>query len=112
MAFRVDGHDVLRPASVAALPSGAAYGFAAFPLMPYSGPIFGAGFRFRGEWHALARNVAAEPTATHGEAWIRPWRVEALDERSIALTLDHARRPAYSPSRGVASWDSPWRLGG
>jgi aldose 1-epimerase len=97
VAFRVDGRDVLRPASVAALRSGAAYGFAAFPLMPYSGPIFGGGFRFRGEWHPLARNVAAEPTATHGEAWIRPWRIEAFDERSLALTLDHAPTPGSFP---------------
>ena len=35
--------------------------------MPYSGPIFGGGFRFRSEWHALARNVPAEPTTTQGE---------------------------------------------
>ena len=43
-AFRVDGRDVLRPASPEALASTAPYGFSAFPLMPYSGPIFGDGF--------------------------------------------------------------------
>jgi aldose 1-epimerase len=90
IAFRVDGRDVLRPAFETVLRAAAAYGFAAFPLMPYSGPIFGSGFRFRGEWHPLARNVAAEPTATHGEAWIRPWRVETADDRSIALAMEHA----------------------
>lgn len=97
VAFRVDGHDVLRPASAETLASATPYGFAAFPLMPYSGPIFGAGFRFGGAWHALARNVPAEATATHGEGWIRPWRVEALAERSIALTLDHAAAPGVFP---------------
>lgn len=97
VAFRVDGRDVLRPASAAALASTAAYGFAAFPLMPYSGPIFGGGFRLRGEWHPLARNVAAEPTATHGEAWIKPWRVEAACDRSLALSLDHAPAPGSFP---------------
>jgi len=33
------------------------YGFAGFPLMPYSGPMFGPGFSFGGEDHVLARNV-------------------------------------------------------
>src|SRR5262245_13729436 len=74
-AFRSRGRDVLRPASSEALSSASSYGFAGFPLMPYSGPIFGGGFRFGSEWHALARTVPEEPTATHGEAWIRPWTI-------------------------------------
>lgn len=89
-AFRVDGRDVLRPASPEALASTAPYGFSAFPLMPYSGPIFGDGFRFRGEWHPLARNVPAEPSATHGEGWIRPWRVELLSANAVTLAMDYA----------------------
>ncbi len=97
VAFRVGGRDVLRPASAEALKSTAPYGYAGFPLMPYSGPIFGDGFRFRGEWHALARNLPAEPTATHGEGWIRPWRIEAQSERSVALALDYAPSPGAFP---------------
>ena len=90
VSFRVDGRDVLRPASAEALSSGMPYGFAAFPLMPYSGPIFGDGFRFAGEWHPLARNVHMEPSATHGEAWIKPWRTKDRTENSIALTVDYS----------------------
>lgn len=97
VAFRVGGRDVLCPALPEALNSGVPYGFAAFPLMPYSGPIFGDGFSFRGEWHPLARNLPAEPTATHGEAWIRPWRIESLSESSVALALDYASTPGAFP---------------
>ena len=89
-----------RKRSVAAIP----YGFAAFPLMPYSGPIFGDGFRFGGEWYELSRNVPAEPTATHGEGWIRPWRTEALSENSDrAWRSTTSRRQAPFLSRGAAS---------
>ncbi len=97
VAFRVDGRDVLRPATAEALKAGAPYGFAGFPLMPYSGPIFGDGFRFDGEWHALSRNLPAEPTATHGEAWILPWRTEACTDSAIALSLDYTPTPGAFP---------------
>jgi aldose 1-epimerase len=97
VSFRVNGRDVLRPTSAEALGSAMPYGFAAFPLMPYSGPIFGDGFRFAGEWHPLARNVSMEPTTTHGEAWIKPWRTSALTQDSIALMLDYFPTPAAYP---------------
>ena len=89
-AFRVAGRDILRPATPAALESAFIYGFAAFPLMPYSGPIFGDGFRFNNEWHKLDRNVPTEPTATHGEAWIRPWTIVSETEAELRLSMDYA----------------------
>jgi aldose 1-epimerase len=100
-AFRVAGRDILRPASPEALASTAPYGFSAFPLMPYSGPIFGDGFRFRDTWYPLARNVPAEPTTTHGEGWIRPWRTETVSKNSITLAMD------YTPS--VNDFPFAWR---
>jgi aldose 1-epimerase len=69
--------------------------------MPYSGPIFGDGFRFAGTWYPLARNVPAEPTTTHGEGWIRPWRIEAVARNWIALAMD------YTPS--VNDFPFAWR---
>ena len=84
-AYRVRGEDVLRPATEATLESAFPYGFAAFPLMPYSGPIFGDGFSFRDEFFPLARNMPAEPTATHGEGWIRPWQIASQSEAEIRL---------------------------
>jgi len=97
VSFRVDGRDVLRPASEETLRSTAPYGFAAFPLMPYSGPIFGDGFDFLGEHYPLARNVPAEPTPTHGEGWIFPWRIEAQSGSAIALSMDYAPSPNAFP---------------
>jgi aldose 1-epimerase len=89
-AFRVGDYDVLRPGSPEALAAATPYGFSAFPLLPYSGPIFGGGFTFRGTFHPLARNVPAEPTATHGEGWIRPWAVTDRAEKSMTLRFDYA----------------------
>jgi len=90
VAFRAAGRDILRPTTSDALDSAFVYGFAAFPLMPYSGPIFGDGFRFGNEWHPLGRNVPTEPSATHGEAWIHPWSIVAQSEGSLRLTMDYA----------------------
>jgi len=97
VAFRVGGRDILRPASQTALNSAFIYGFAAFPLMPYSGPIFGDGFRFGGQWYPLARNVPTEPTTTHGEGWIRPWRIVSESASSIQLAMDYAPGPQAFP---------------
>jgi len=90
VSFRASGRNILRPTSREALDSAFIYGFAAFPLMPYSGPIFGDGFRFREEWHPLGRNVPTEPTATHGEAWIRPWTIVAQADSELRLAMDYA----------------------
>ena len=90
VAFRAASHDILRPTTREALENAFVYGFAAFPLMPYSGPIFGDGFRFGGEWYPLGRNVPTEPTATHGEAWIRSWTIIAQSENQIRLAMDYA----------------------
>jgi hypothetical protein len=97
VAFRCDGRDVLRPASAETLEGGYVYGFAGFPLMPYSGPIFGGGFPFAGQWHPLARTVREEPTATHGEGWIRPWTVQSQAGDRAVLSLDHRPEPGTFP---------------
>lgn len=87
-AYRVKGRNVLRPATELVLESAFPYGFSAFPLMPYSGPIFGDGFTFDGTFYPLARNVPAEPSATHGEGWIRDWQVLDSSDKAIRLRLD------------------------
>lgn len=90
VAFRARGRDILRPATPDVIESGFIYGFAGFPLLPYSGPIFGDGFTFDGVWYPLARNVPTEPTTTHGEAWIRPWTVIDKSDSEARLTMDYA----------------------
>ena len=91
--------DVLRPASPEALSTGNVYGFSGFPLIPYSGPVFGGGFTYRDEFFPLERNVRDEPTATHGEGWIRPWLIEELNEQRCSLTFAHDARPGTFPFR-------------
>jgi aldose 1-epimerase len=75
VVFRAAGRHFLQPTTQATPASTFTYGFAAFPLMPYSGPIFGDGF-----WHALDRNIPTEPTATHGEGRSpsASWKIEPL----------------------------------
>ncbi|MGE0005792.1 MAG: aldose 1-epimerase [Parvibaculaceae bacterium] len=88
-SFTMRGLDILRPASASGLRSGRCYEFAGFPLLPYSGPVFGGGFRFNGEFFPLGRTVPEEPTATHGEAWIRPWQTVVQDADRLVLRMDH-----------------------
>lgn len=97
ITFRSDGRDVLRPASPEALEDARIDGFAGFPLMPYSGPIFGGGFQFAGQWYPLARTVREEPTATHGEGWIRPWTVQSQTNERVVLSVDHRPEPGTFP---------------
>lgn len=92
VSFTAQGRDILRPASALGLATGKCYEFAGFPLLPYSGPIFGGGFRFNGGFFPLKRTVPEEPTATHGEAWIRPWTIVMQEADRLVLQLDH--RPA------------------
>lgn len=88
-ALRFENRDVLRPASPEAVAEGLVYGFAGFPLMPYSGPIFSDGFAYAGSTYPMDRTVREEPTATHGEAWIRPWTIESQTSTAVAVVLDH-----------------------
>lgn len=97
VALRFDGRDVLRPASPEALAEGLVYGFAGFPLMPYSGPIFSGGFTYRSSTYPLERTVREEPTATHGEAWIRPWTIENRTSAATDLVLNHEPGPGTFP---------------
>ncbi|MEO8667081.1 MAG: hypothetical protein ABI399_01080 [Bauldia sp.] len=96
-AFRVGGRDVLRPATTEGLQSAFTYGFSAFPLLAYSGPVFGDGFGFAGNWYGLGRNVPAEPCAVHGEGWIRPWRILRERPSEICLRLDYEPSPGAFP---------------
>jgi aldose 1-epimerase len=97
VSLRQGGREILRAASAEALDTGSAYGFAGFPLMPYSGPIFGDGFRFGSQWYPLSRNVPEEPTATHGEGWIRPWIIASHSDSRIELAMDYVPASGESP---------------
>jgi len=97
--FRHAGRDILRPASDAALAQASTYGFAGFPLMPYSGPLFGPGFTFDGVTYTLARTVREEPTATHGESWLGPFRILDQSRNVLVLEMEHEPTAGTFPFR-------------
>jgi aldose 1-epimerase len=70
-------------------------------------------FTFQGERYQLALNFGSHPHAIHGNAWQRPWWVEAQDAASARIAF------AHDPARdGAASWPfaysatQSFRLGG
>jgi aldose 1-epimerase len=94
-----NGRDIVRAASSEALSYPKVYEFSGFPLMPYSGPLFGPGFSFGGVDYALDRTVREEPTATHGDAWIAPFRIASQDACSVTLHYDHEPKEGTYPFR-------------
>lgn len=94
-----NGRDILRPTPANVIAAPKVYEFAGFPLMPYSGPLFGPGFRFAGESYRLDRTVREEPTATHGDAWIGSFQVLDQDSRKLVLGIEHVPEPGTFPFR-------------
>lgn len=78
------GHPVLRPT-----PDGSndILETACFPLVPYANRIAGGRFAFGGHRVALPVPERFAPHALHGDGWLRPWTVEAVDEASVRMTL-------------------------
>jgi aldose 1-epimerase len=104
VTFRHKGRDLLRPTPESVIAKPIVYGFAGFPLMPYSGPLFGrdfpyGGFNFAGVRHELGRNVREEPTMTHGEAFVRAFTVRAQDKSTADLEMIHIPTPGTFPFR-------------
>jgi aldose 1-epimerase len=99
VSFRYADRDILRPTPDAVLAKPEVYGFAGFPLMPYSGPLFGPGFTFAGAIYPLARNVPEEPTATHGDAWTAPFEIRRQTANLLELEMTHEPAPGKFPFR-------------
>jgi aldose 1-epimerase len=80
------GLDLLRP-----LPDGerdplqAAY----FPLVPFANRIAHGAFSFEGRQVRLGPTLKGDPHALHGQAWLRPWRVEAAQAQQAVLAYEH-----------------------
>jgi aldose 1-epimerase len=86
----------LRPATQAMLDARNPLGMASFPLLPYCNRIRDARFTFDGERVDLSADGNLFPHALHGNAWRRPWRVDAVSESSATLGFRH------EPSREAA----------
>ncbi|HVI87627.1 MAG TPA: hypothetical protein VM659_04955 [Dongiaceae bacterium] len=95
--FRHAGRDLLRPTPDEVIARPIAYGFAGFPLMPYSGPLFGPGFTFDGVTYPLDRTVCEEPSATHGDSWIAPFHVLEQSGNAVVLEMEHVPSPGTFP---------------
>ncbi|HYV88812.1 MAG TPA: hypothetical protein VFA91_09545 [Candidatus Polarisedimenticolia bacterium] len=102
--FRHKGRDLLRPTPDSVIAKPILYGFAGFPLMPYSGPLFGrdfpyGGFNFAGTRYELGRNIREEPTMTHGEAFVRAFKVQEQAASLVDMTMTHDPTPGTFPFR-------------
>lgn len=97
VSFSTAKRNILRPASPAALEKPLVCEFAGFPLMPYSGPLFGSGFSFAGSSHELGRTVREEPTATHGEAWISSFGIVEQGDAKLTLEMEHRPQTGTYP---------------
>lgn len=86
LAFRQRGFDLMRPwDGVSEDPRT----YASFPLVPFSGRVDHARFRFQGRSYALAPNFPPEPHAIHGDGWTSPWQTVTADGASAELELVH-----------------------
>lgn len=85
--WRVDGQDMLRGASDAAIASGNHLALAAFPLIPWSNRIGSAAFDWHGTRHHLQPNFAPEPHAIHGTGWEDIWTATRTGESAAEMTL-------------------------
>src|SRR5690606_15183285 len=56
-------------------------------LVPFSGRVSGGGFIFDGTFHALPRNMEAEPYPIHGNGFSAVWKEASRSSDSITLTL-------------------------
>lgn len=89
VSFRKGCRDILRPTSPETIANPKVYEFSGFPLMPYSGPLFGPGFTFDGVNHHLDRTVREEPTATHGDAWISSFEILEAGSSFAYMSFEH-----------------------
>ncbi len=102
--FRVGSIDLMRLASPADLAARNPRQLASFPLFPYSNRVVNGRFIFDSQVYPLALNSSPHPHTLHGNAWQRPWRVEAARPTSVQLVLDH------DPARdGADAWPFAYR---
>jgi aldose 1-epimerase len=62
---------------------------ASFPLVPYVNRIRDGRFTFRGREVRLKPNMPGDPSPLHGQGWLNPWVVEAVDQSSATLVFRH-----------------------
>src|SRR5258708_7916801 len=86
-AWTVEGQQMLRTASAAAIAARDPFGMGSFPLVPYSNRIGNGAFEWDGKIVTLARNFLPEPHAIHGVGFERSWQVQGGAGDSVLLRL-------------------------
>ncbi len=76
---------IMRPFEMPADGAPATSALAMNLLIPWSNRISSGGFDYGGRHHPLAPNLAGEACPIHGDAWLAPWRVETVGDRTITL---------------------------
>lgn len=91
--------DLLRPAGDADIAARDPRRLGSYPLFPFSNRVKHGRFPFQGQAYQLALNFGDHPHAIHGNAWQRPWRIEAREPAAVRIAV------AHDPRRdGAASW--------
>ncbi|MBL8805471.1 MAG: aldose 1-epimerase [Rhodospirillales bacterium] len=83
------GVELLRRTPEAALAARDVRMAGSYALVPYSNRMRECTLSFAGRRYRLAPNFGGHPHSIHGNAWQKPWRVEAVDASSATLVLDH-----------------------
>lgn len=60
-------------------------------LAPFSNRISDGGFSWKGERFEVAANLEGEACPIHGDAFQKPWRIEASDQQTIHLQLTNGK---------------------
>lgn len=63
---------------------------ACFAMLPYSNRIGHGHLQWQGLETTLAPNFGEHPHPLHGFGWQRAWQAQPTDERTVAMTLQHA----------------------
>jgi aldose 1-epimerase len=87
--FSWRGHDILRPASPAAMAGAEVRAMGMYPLLPYSNRIAFGQLALDSGVCQLRKNFPPEPHSIHGFGWQRVWSVKSHAENSMELILKH-----------------------
>jgi aldose 1-epimerase len=64
------------------------FGASCFPLLPYSNRLRDGRFEINGRQYQHSLNCPPEKHSSHGDAWMRQWRVGDISDDRIELFLD------------------------
>lgn len=91
----MNGGEILRPATAAAIEASDPLGLAEFPMAPFVNRVAAERFAWGEREIALEPATPDAPEILHGTAWRRPWAVVAADTASATLEHVAVAEPAW-----------------